>query len=105
MTIAHPSRRGAVGLSIAAALALSIPASARAQTDNRPVIRVSTQNKDSLELFKASKVLDDAPYRVEWSLLPTATEESAALLANAVDINVTQGTVSVALQQGNAKEP
>lgn len=79
-------------------------ASAFAQ-DSRPVLRVSTQNKDTLELWKASGVSDDAPYRIEWSLLPTATEESAALLANSVDLNVTQGTISVTLQQANSREP
>jgi sulfonate transport system substrate-binding protein len=75
-----------------------------AVAQEKPLLRVSAQNKDTLETFRVSGVADDAPYRIEWILLPTATEESAALLANTVDLNIQQGAVSVTLQQANAKE-
>jgi sulfonate transport system substrate-binding protein len=101
-TTSRPWARRPAQALLAAALGLAGIA-AHAQ-DGRPVLRVSAQNKDALETFRESGVLNDAPYRVSWSLLPTATEESAALLANSVDLNVMQGTISVTLQQGSSRE-
>jgi sulfonate transport system substrate-binding protein len=60
--------------------------------------------KDAIETFARSGVLADAPYRVEWSLLATATDETASLLANTTDLALSEGTVSVTLQQGGSQK-
>ncbi len=93
---------------LAAALLLGAGGSAsmaQSSSGDKPLLRVSAQSKEQIETLKASGVAEGAPYRIEWFLLATATDESAALLANSVDLNVRQGTISVTLQQGNSKEP
>jgi sulfonate transport system substrate-binding protein len=75
-----------------------------AEAEELPVLRISTQMKDYIETFAQSGVLKDAPYRVEWSLLVTATDETASLLANTTDLAIAEGTVSVTLQQGGSQK-
>jgi sulfonate transport system substrate-binding protein len=90
-----------LAMSFAATLVLSALGASAADL---PVLRVSTQLKDYIETFGLSGVLKDAPYRVEWSLLATATDETASLLANTTDVAVGEGTVSVTLQQGGSQK-
>ena len=84
-------------------LAVALPIGA-AHAAEPPVLRVSTQMKDYIETFALSGALNDAPYRVEWSLLGTATDETASLLANTTDLALAEGTVSVTLQQGGSQK-
>jgi sulfonate transport system substrate-binding protein len=89
---------------ILSGLLLAVLLIGAARAAEPPVLRVSTQMKDYIETFALSGVLNDAPYRVEWSLLGTATDETASLLANTTDIALSEGTVSVTLQQGGSQK-
>lgn len=69
-----------------------------------PILRVSVQLKDYIETWELSGVSKDAPYRLEWSVLGTATDETASLLARTTDVALGEGTVSVTLQHGGSSQ-
>ena len=68
-----------------AAAALTLAACAP-PPDTRPVLRIASQKGGTKSLMVASRMLDGAPYRVEWSEFPSAQTLLEALGAGAVDL-------------------
>ncbi len=92
----------AAGLGALALFAVVTATAVHAAADNRPVWHVSMQHKDQMDSWIASGVLKDAPYRIVWVLLATASDENAALLAGNTDAALAEGSVSVTLQQAGS---
>jgi len=78
------------------------PAPADAES-GRPVLLVGFQDQTLPETVAASKVLDGAPYDVQWVTLTGPAAQLAALYSKAIDIGH-MGDTSLIIEQGKAKE-
>jgi len=68
---------------LAAALWAFLPG---APGDARPVLKVGSQRGGAKSMMTAAGVLDDLPYRIEWSEFPAAQSLLEAIGAGAVDV-------------------
>lgn len=83
-------------------LVLSGPARVHAE-GGRPVLLVGFQDQTLPETVAASKVLEGAPYEVQWVTLTGPAAQLAALYSKAIDVGH-MGDTSLIIEQGKAKE-
>ncbi|MGJ5202818.1 ABC transporter substrate-binding protein [Bradyrhizobium sp. HKCCYLR20261] len=69
----------------------------------KPVLLVGFQDQTLPETVAASKVLDGAPYEVQWVTLTGPAAQLSALYSKAIDIGH-MGDTSLIIEQGKAKE-
>jgi sulfonate transport system substrate-binding protein len=82
--------RWTVGVAILAAAALAWVLFVRKAppSDHRSVLRVADQQGGIQSLLNAAGVLDNLPYRIEWTRFPSGPPEVEALNADAVDVGL-----------------
>ncbi len=83
-------------------LALMAGLADRANAADRVKLVVGTQDAAFPQIVLASKVLDGAPYEVEWAVLPGPAAQLAALYSKATDVGL-MGDTSLVIEQGRAK--
>jgi sulfonate transport system substrate-binding protein len=93
------TRQIVIGLITASAVLL---ASLAANAADRTKLVVGTQDAAFPQVVLASKVLDGAPYDVEWAVLPGPAAQLAALYSKATDVGL-MGDTSLVIEQGRAK--
>lgn len=93
-------RRAALALGVV----LSIPLSAFASDLSSVKIVLGFNANQQIEEIKASGVLDDAPYKLEYARFDTVAQTIEALNAGSVDFVYSVGGVSLDFLQGNARE-
>lgn len=101
----HPSRRRVLhaGAALAAA-ALPLSALAQGAADLRKVtLRVGDQTGASQGLLRAAGLLDDLPYRIEWSNYAAAVNLHEALKADATDIGSANDSPTVSAIAGGSR--
>lgn len=74
----------------ATSLGLALPTTLRAQ--NRPKLVVGLQTVDLRETVIASRVLEGAPYDIEWAHLPGPAAQLSGLYAKSLDIGLSGST-------------
>lgn len=84
----------------AGALALSAAPAVRAQS--RPKLVVGVQTIELRESVLASRILDGAPYDVEWGHLPGPAAQLSGLYAKSLDIGLA-GSTSLIFEQAKAE--
>ncbi|WP_316163827.1 hypothetical protein [Bradyrhizobium sp. SZCCHNRI20481] len=86
----------------AAVLAIGFTTAAFAE-GAKPVLLVGFQDQTLPETVAASKVLEGAPYEVQWVTLTGPAAQLSALYSKAIDIGH-MGDTSLIIEQGKAKE-
>jgi len=86
---------------VSALLALGLAAPAKAQSP-RVKLLVGFQDATLPATVAASKVLNGAPYDVEWVVLPGPAAQLSALYSKAIDVGH-MGDTSLIIEQGKAK--
>ncbi|WP_315777360.1 MULTISPECIES: hypothetical protein [unclassified Bradyrhizobium] len=86
----------------AAVLAIGFATAAFAE-GAKPVLLVGFQDQTLPETVAASKVLEGAPYEVQWVTLTGPAAQLSALYSKAIDIGH-MGDTSLIIEQGKAKE-
>lgn len=102
---ADPTRRRllAAGAALAAALA-ALPAAAQAPaTEGRVKLLIGYQDLTVPSTVTASRVLEGAPYDVEWVILPGPAAQLSALYSKNIDVGH-MGDTSLIIEQGKAKD-
>ena len=95
------SRRGFGTLLAAAALALATQAGA--QDLSGVTLRVGDQVGEQRARLEAAGLLDDLPYKIEWSVYPAAVNLHEALKAEAVDIGMSADSPAVSAIAGGSR--
>ncbi|MFT3691368.1 ABC transporter substrate-binding protein [Paenirhodobacter sp.] len=88
---------------IAALLAAVLATSATAQDLSGVVLRVGDQVGESRARLAAAGLLDDLPYRIEWSVYPAAVNLHEALKAGAADVGMSADSPAVSAIAGGSK--
>ncbi|WP_315786635.1 hypothetical protein [Bradyrhizobium sp. SZCCHNPS1003] len=90
--------------SLVAAVVLAMGfATAAVAEGAKPLLLVGFQDQTLPETVAASKVLDGAPYEVQWVTLTGPAAQLSALYSKAIDIGH-MGDTSLIIEQGKAKE-
>lgn len=92
-------RRALAGLALAMALALP----ALAQDLSGVTLRIGDQVGEQRARLEAAGLLDDVPYRIEWSVYPAAVNLHEALKAGAVDVGMSADSPAVSAIAGGSK--
>lgn len=97
----RPTRRHvlAAGAALACTLAAALPAAAQ----ERVKLLIGYQDLTVPSTVTASKVLEGAPYDVEWVILPGPAAQLSALYSKNIDVGH-MGDTSLIIEQGKAKE-
>ncbi|AYF03720.1 ABC transporter substrate-binding protein (plasmid) [Paracoccus yeei] len=93
------TRRALAGLALATALALP----ALAQDLSGVTLRIGDQVGEQRARLEAAGLLDDVPYRIEWSVYPAAVNLHEALKAGAVDVGMSADSPAVSAIAGGSK--
>ncbi|GAA4135207.1 ABC transporter substrate-binding protein [Actinomadura keratinilytica] len=103
--MSHRFSRRAVSRLVAPLLAVALGCAAVACSagDDRVTLRVGDQTGMTESRLKAAGLLDDVPYRIEWSQFPAALPLHEALRAGAVDIGGAADSPTVAAIAGGSK--
>ena len=83
-----------------AVTALGLATQSRAQS--RPKLVIGVQTIELRESVLASRVLDGAPFEVEWALLPGPAAQLSALYAKSIDLGL-GGSTSLIFEQAKAE--
>jgi sulfonate transport system substrate-binding protein len=90
-------------ISLVAALFVAMTAAPVSAEGAKPVLLVGFQDQTLPETVAASKVLEGAPYEVQWVTLTGPAAQLAALYSKAIDVGH-MGDTSLIIEQGKAKE-
>ncbi|GLS28331.1 sulfonate transport system substrate-binding protein [Mesorhizobium albiziae] len=90
------------GFAVATAFG-SVPSAFAAEDLNKVVLRVGDQTGATRAKLEAAGLLDDVPYRIEWSVFAAAVNLHEALKADAVDIGSAADSPTVSAIAGGSK--
>jgi sulfonate transport system substrate-binding protein len=90
-------------LSLVAGLLVALTAAPVSADSAKPVLLVGFQDQTLPETVAASKVLEGAPYEVQWVTLTGPAAQLSALYSKAIDVGH-MGDTSLIIEQGKAKE-
>lgn len=100
MTLTRRSFSAGLGAGLIAS-----PHIARAATPDlsRVTLRIGDQVGQNHSKFKAAGLLDDVPYKIEWSVYPAAVQLHEALKAGAIDIGAASDSPTVSAMAGGSQ--
>ncbi|HEY0212072.1 MAG TPA: ABC transporter substrate-binding protein [Paenirhodobacter sp.] len=97
------TRRGFAALTALSLAALSFSGPGQAQDLSQVVLRVGDQVGESRARLQAAGLLDNLPYKIEWSVYPAAVNLHEALKADAVDIGMSADSPAVSAIAGGSR--
>ena len=98
-------RRRSLGLALGGALSTPLlPRPAVSATDlSKVTLRIGDQTGASRSRLQAAGLLDDVPYRIEWSVFAAAVNLHEALRADAIDIGSANDSPTVSAIAGGSR--
>ncbi|MGA0616240.1 ABC transporter substrate-binding protein [Paracoccus sp. KR1-242] len=101
MTMIKITRRAFAGLAAAASFSLGLPV--LAQDLSGVTLKVGDQVGEQRARLEAAGLLDDLPYKIEWSVYPAAVNLHEALKAGAIDVGMSADSPAVSAIAGGSK--
>jgi len=95
------TRRALAGLVAATTLSITLPG--WAQDLSGVTLRIGDQVGEQRARLEAAALLDDLPYKIEWSVYPAAVNLHEALKAGAIDVGMSADSPAVSAIAGGSK--